>query len=115
MVAPFRRGQVRWADLDPVLGHEQAGRRPLLIVQNDVGNEASSTVIVVSITAQRPRRAYPFLVPLPDRMLARPSVVNCAQVRTLDKARLSVEPLATLSAETMAAVDEALRVSLGLY
>ena len=114
MVEPFKRGQVRWGDLDPVVGHEQAGRRPLLIVQNDVGNAASPTLIVVTITSRLPRRDYPFLVRLPVDTLSRPSVVNCSQVRTLDRTRLSTEPLATLTPETMAEVDKALRISLDL-
>ena len=115
MVGPVLRGEVRWGDLDPVVGHEQAGTRPVLVVQNDAGNAVSPTVIVVAITSQRPRRDYPFLVTLPARTLSLPSVVNCSQVRTVDKSRLSAEPIATLSLETMAAVDDALRVSLGLY
>jgi mRNA interferase MazF len=115
MVGPVSRGEVRWGDLDPVIGHEQSGKRPLLIVQNDVGNAVSPTVIVVAITSRKPRRDYPFLVILPARTLPLPSVVNCSQVRTVDKARLSAEPIAQLNAETMAAVDDALRVSLGLY
>ncbi len=115
MVGAVSRGEVRWGDLDPVIGHEQSGRRPLLIVQNDVGNAVSPTVIVVAITSRQLRRDYPFLVTLPSGTLPLPSVVNCSQVRTVDKARLSAEPIARLSAETMAAVDAALRVSLGLY
>ena len=98
-----------------MIGHEQSGRRPLLVVQNDAGNAVSPTVIVAAITSRQPRRDYPFLVTLPAGTLPRPSVVNCSQVRTLDKVRLSAEPIARLDAETMAAVDDALRVSLGLY
>jgi mRNA interferase MazF len=106
---------VRWGSLDPAIGHEQAGRRPLLVVQNDAGNAVSPTVIVASITSRTPRRDYPFIVALPADTLSQPSVVNCSQIRTADKARLSDEPIATLDAKTMSAVDEALRVSLGLY
>jgi len=115
MVGPVLRGEVRWADLDPVVGHEQAGRRPVLVVQNDAGNAASPTVIVAAITSRRPRRDYPFLVAVPQRALSLPSVVNCSQIRTLDKLRLSAEPITLLDPETMAAVDDALRISLGLY
>jgi len=115
MVEPVLRGEVRWGNLDPVVGHEQAGRRPVLIVQNDAGNAVSPTVIVVAITSHKPRRDYPFLVNLPASTLSRPSVVNCSQVRTLDRSRLSAEPIARLDSDTMAAVDDALRVSLGLY
>ena len=90
------RGEVRWGDLDPVIGHEQAGKGPLLIVQNDVGNAVSPTVIVVVITLRKARRDYPFLVTLPPSIMSRPSVVNCSQVRTVDKSRLSAEPIARL-------------------
>jgi mRNA interferase MazF len=115
MVGPCLRGEVRWGSLDPVIGHEQAGRRPLLIVQNDVGNAVSPTVIVASITTRTPRRDYPFIVVLAAGTLPQPSSVNCSQVRTIDKLRLSDDPIAKLDAETMSAVDDALRVSLGLF
>ena len=115
MVGAIRRGEVRLGNLDPVPGHEQSGKRPLLVVQNDAGNAASPTVIVAAITSKRPRRDYPFLVAVPQGTLSLPSVVNCSQIRTLDKSRLSAEPIALLGPETMAAVDDALRVSLGLY
>lgn len=115
MVAAVMRGEVRWGDLDPVVGHEQAGRRPLLVVQNDVGNAVSPTVIVAAITSRTLRRDYPFLVRLPAGTLSLASVVNCSQLRTVDKSRLSADPIAVLDPETMASVDDALRVSLGLY
>lgn len=115
MVGPVRRGDVYWADLDPVVGHEMARHRPVVIVQNDAGNAMSPTVIVAALTSYRPRRLYPFLVDVPREALRRRSIVNCSQLRTLDKSRLSERPLATLDATTMAEVDEALRVSLGLW
>jgi mRNA interferase MazF len=115
MVGPVLRGEVRWGGLDPVVGDEQSGKRPLLVVQNDAGNAASPTVIVAVITPRRSGRDYPFLVTLPTGTLPVPSVVNCSQIRTLDKSRLSAEPIALLGPETMTEVDDALRVSLGLY
>ena len=115
MVGPCARGEVRWGSLDPVIGHEQAGKRPLLIVQNDAGNAVSPTVIVAAISSRRPRRDYPFIVALPADTLKRPSVVNCSQIRTIDKVRLSAETIVVLDPQTMSAVDDALRVSLGLY
>ena len=115
MVGPALRGEVRWGDLDPIVGHEQAGRRPLLIVQNDAGNAASSTVIVAAITSRKPSREYPFLVALPAGTRSHPPLVNCSRIRTVDKSRLSGEPLAHLAPGSMAAVDDALPVSLGLY
>ena len=115
MVGAIRRGEVRWGNLDPVVGREQSGQRPLLVVQNDAGNAASPTVIVAAITSRWPRGDYPFLVTLPTGTLPASSVVNCSQIRTLDKSRLSAEPIALLGPETMTEVDDALRVSLGLY
>jgi mRNA interferase MazF len=97
-----------------VVGHEQAGRRPVVIVQNDVGNQVSPTTIVAVITS-RQFRAYPFLVSLPGSVLDRSSLVNCAHLRSVDKARLGEAPIAMLDAQTMQQIDEALRVSLGLY
>lgn len=114
MGSVVRRGEIYWADLDPVVGHEQAGRRPVVVVQNDVGNQVSPTTIVAVITS-RQLRPYPFLVSLPGSMLERPSLVNCAHLRSVDKARLQEQPIAMLDADTMQQVDEALRVSLGLY
>jgi len=115
MVGPILRGEVRWGDFNPVVGHEQAGRRPLLVIQNNSGNEYSPTVIVAVITSRIPQRDYPFLVALPPATLSRPCVVDCAQIRTIDKSRLLGEAAATLQPHTMAAVDEALRVSLGFF
>ncbi|MDO8914806.1 MAG: type II toxin-antitoxin system PemK/MazF family toxin [Coriobacteriia bacterium] len=114
MVTSPVRGEIYWAEMDPVVGHEQGGRRPVLVVQNDAGNEFSPTTIVAAITRARPRRPYPFMVPLPATALASASVVNCAQLRTVDRSRLQDGRLATLDAATMARVDEALRASLGL-
>lgn len=114
MVGVVRRGEIYWADMDPVVGHEQGGRRPVLVVQNDSGNTFSPTTIVAAITRSRPRKPYPFLVTLSDGALAAPSVVNCAQIRTVDKARLCEGRLAMLGTGTMARVDDALRASLDL-
>jgi mRNA interferase MazF len=114
MVESPSRGDVYWTDLDPVTGSEMGRTRPALVVQNDGGNRASATTIVAAISSRYRARDYPFLVELPADALPRPSIVNCAQVRTVDKARLHTGRLATLDAATMARVDEALRASLGL-
>lgn len=108
------RGGIYWADMDPVVSHEQGGRRPVLVVQNAQGNTFSPTTIVVAITRTRPRRPYPFLVAIPAGALSTPSVVNCSQVRTVDKSRLTAGPITTLDPDTMRRVDDALRASLGL-
>jgi mRNA interferase MazF len=114
MVASVKRGDVHYVDLEPVVGSEQGGRRPAVVIQNDVGNEYSPTTIIAIITSRR-IQPFPFIVALPDGTLPRPSVINCAQVRTVDRARLTSKPIASLDHSTMRRVDEALRISLGLY
>lgn len=110
-----RRGDIYYADLSPVVGSEQGGVRPVLIVQNDVGNRFSPTVIAAAITSQRGKTDLPTHIRL-DAVhtgLSRDSVVLLEQVRTLDKHRLR-EHMGRLSASDMALVDRALSVSFGL-
>lgn len=114
MVNSPLRGEVYWTDFDPATGAEIAKTRPAVVVQNDAGNSVSATTIVAAISSRYPVREYPFLVRLPDSVMPKPSMVNCAQVRTVDKSRLHPTPVATLDAETMRRVDQALRNSLGL-
>ena len=109
-----RRGEIYWVDFGVGLGSEQSGVRPALVVQNDAGNANSSTTIVAMITSREMRKRYPFHVPLPAGVLPRSSTVLCEQVRTVDRRRISGEPLVHLQMELMAEVDEALLLSLGL-
>jgi mRNA interferase MazF len=109
-----RRGDVFWTSFDPVDGSELAGLRPAVVVQNDTGNRFSETTIVAGITTRFARKDYPMIARLPEGALPRASAVNCAQVRTVDKARLRGERIAHLDTPTMCAVDDALRASLGL-
>jgi mRNA interferase MazF len=115
MAQEHRRGQIWMADLDPVVGHDQAGRRPVLIVQNDVGNRFSPTVIVAAITSSLPPHPYPTEVRLRagDAGLRRDSSVRLDQIRTVDKARLT-RLLGALGPTAMQQVDRALEISLGL-
>jgi mRNA interferase MazF len=115
MVEQPRRAEVYWADLDPVVVSEQGGRRPVVVVQNDIGNRRSPTTIVVPLSSRIPRQRFPFHVLLDSSLTPKPSVVKCNQVRQVDKSRLHPGRIAVLDAETMARVDEALRISLGLY
>jgi mRNA interferase MazF len=85
-----------------------------VIVQNDIGNRYSSATIVAAITTKFAGRPYPFLVTLPKDVLQRPSAVDCAQLRTVDAARISTGRLARLDPEVMREVDEALKASLGV-
>lgn len=110
-----RRGEIYFADLSPVVGSEQGGVRPVLILQNDVGNHYSPTVIVAAITTQVQKNRLPTHVLLTKKEvpLAHNSVVLLEQVRTIDKQRLQ-DRITQLNLNRMKEVDRALRVSLGL-
>jgi mRNA interferase MazF len=109
-----RRGDVFWTEFDPVAGREMGKTRPAVVVQNDVGNRNSPTTIVVTVTSRLVGCDYPFLVEVPQGVLPKASVVNCAHIRTVDTARMKPGRIATLDEQTMARVDDALRASLGL-
>ncbi|MBX6377099.1 MAG: type II toxin-antitoxin system PemK/MazF family toxin [Clostridia bacterium] len=111
----IRRGDIFFADLSPVVGSEQGGVRPVLVIQNDVGNRYSPTVIVAAITSQIDKAKLPTHVELPasENGLERDSVILLEQIRTIDKRRLR-ERVARLRGAVMEKVDEALRISLGL-
>ena len=108
------RGDLFSACLDPVIGSEQGGIRPVLVIQNDVGNRYSPTVIVLAITGQQNKARLPTHVPIAceGTGLLKDSVVLAEQIRTLDKRRLR-ERIGALRPEVMARVGEALKVSLG--
>ncbi len=111
----IRRGDIYYANLSPVVGSEQGGHRPVLVVQNDVGNRYSPTVIVAAITSQIAKAKLPTHVELPadEKKIGKDSVILLEQIRTIDKRRLK-EKVATLDKQTMEKVDIALRISLGL-
>lgn len=110
----IKRGDVFYADLSPVIGSEQGGVRPVLILQNDVGNRFSPTVIVAAITSQLDKAKLPIHVELGATLgLERDSVILLEQIRTIDKKRLR-ERVTRLDGEMMARVDVALEISLGL-
>ena len=110
-----KRGDIFYADLSPVVGSEQGGIRPVLIVQNDVGNKFSPTVIAAAITSQKYKTDLPthIKVDADGSGLARDSIVLLEQVRTLDKRRLK-ERMGNLESHDMQRVDRALSVSLGI-
>lgn len=112
----IKRGEIYYADLSPVVGSEQGGMRPVLVVQNDVGNKFSPTVIAAAITSQLEKAKLPTHISLPaDKFgLPKDSVVLLEQIRTLDKRRLK-EKIGELSADMMTRVNEALLVSLGFF
>ncbi len=109
------RGDIYFTDLSPVIGSEQGGFRPVLVIQNDIGNKYSPTVIVSAITSQIQKARLPTHVELPAHLsgLERDSVVLTEQVRTIDKKRLR-RRVSRLDDEVMAKVDEALAISVGL-
>ena len=111
----IRRGDIFYADLSPVIGSEQGGLRPVLIVQNDVGNRYSPTVIAAAITSKMGKNKLPTHIDVsaPDVGLAKDSVILLEQIRTLDKQRLK-EKMGHLDEETMHRVDRAISVSFGL-
>ena len=114
MTDQIRRGEIYYADLSPVVGSEQGGVRPVLILQNDIGNKYSPTVIVSAITSQLGKAKLPTHIELPAEKnnLPKNSVALLEQIRTLDKRRLQ-EKVTTLSAEKMKEVNRALLISLG--
>lgn len=110
-----KRGDIYYANLSPVVGSEQGGHRPVLIIQNDVGNKYSPTVIVAAITSQISKAKLPTHVEISSKQfgLEKDSVVLLEQMRTIDKRRLK-EKVTHLSEEVMDRVDESIRISLGL-
>ncbi len=115
LVLTVRRGEIYYADLSPVVGSEQGGLRPVLIVQNDVGNKHSPTVIAAAITSQKEKAKLPPHIRLDSKScgLAKDSIVLLEQIRTLDKQRLR-EKMGSLDTNSMNAVNSALSVSFGL-
>lgn len=111
----MKRGELYYADLDPVIGSEQGGMRPVLIIQNDLGNRFSPTVIVLPLTSKvnkTPLRTHVPLLP-PQGGVRKPSVILCEQVRTVEKIRLT-KRLGVLSPEKMALVEKALAAAVGV-
>ncbi len=109
------RGDVYYADLNPVIGSEQGGVRPVLVIQNDIGNRYSPTVIVAAITSKIEKAKLPTHIEIPaDRSnLNRDSVILLEQIRTIDKKRLK-RKVTHLNADILEKVDEAIEISLGL-
>ena len=110
-----KRGDIFYADLSPVVGSEQGGTRPVLIVQNDTGNKHSPTVIAAAITSQTGKAKLPTHISLTGRDvgLSKDSIVLLEQIRTIDKRRLR-EKMGTLDADSMSQVNKALSISFGL-
>jgi mRNA interferase MazF len=112
----IRRGDIYFADLNPVVGSEQGGQRPVLVIQNNIGNEYSPTVIVAAITSKIDKAKLPTHVEIEASKygLEKDSVILLEQIRTIDKQRL-ISKLAHIDGEVLQKVDEALKISLGLW
>ena len=113
--ASVKRGDIFYADLSPVVGSEQGGTRPVLIVQNDTGNRHSPTVIAAAITSQTGKARLPTHINIdgPSAGLTKDSIVLLEQIRTIDKRRLR-EHMGRLDEQVMDKIDSAIAVSFGL-
>ena len=111
----IKRGDIYYADLSPVIGSEQGGVRPVLVVQNDVGNKYSPTVIAAAVTSQINKAKMPTHIEIKadEYGLAKDSVILLEQVRTIDKKRLN-DKIGKLDENLMDRVNEALSISFGL-
>lgn len=110
----IKRGDVYYADLSPIVGSEQGGIRPVLVLQNDVGNKYSPTIIVSAITSQINKTKLPTHIPLETSSgLSKDSVVLLEQIRTIDKQRLK-EKICHIDGSTMQQVNDALSISFGM-
>jgi mRNA interferase MazF len=107
------RGELYYANLSPVVGSEQGGMRPILILQNNVGNKYSPTVVVATITSRLEKTKLPTHVRLGSAHLEKDSIVLLEQIRTIDKRRLC-EYIGSVTPEEMAQIEHALLVSIGM-
>ena len=112
-MARILRGDVRWADLNPVRGHKQAGERPVVIISHDVFNERSGTVIAVALTSQPQRAGFPLTHELKSPKLAKRSWVKISQIRTLSVERIGTK-LGRSTPEELALVVEGLNEIIGI-
>ena len=108
-----KRGDVFYANLSPVVGSEQGGMRPVLVIQNDKGNKYSNTIIIAPISKKMSKPPIPTHVIFSDEALDYVSMILCEQLRTIDKQRLG-QCICTLAEDTMLKVDQAIKVSLNL-
>ncbi len=112
-MARILRGEVRWADLNPVRGREQAGRRPVLILSHDIFNKRSGTVIAMAITSQPQKASFPLTYPLNTKQLVKPSWVKISQIRTLSVQRIG-NKLGTVEPEQMGEIVDGFNQIVGI-
>jgi len=111
-MARILRGDIYWANLDPIKGHEQSGQRPVLVLSHDVFNDRSGVVIAVALTSQPPKAGFPLTLPLSGRALPKQSWVKISQIRTLSQERLG-KRIAKVSPEEIDLVIEGLNEIIG--
>ena len=114
MKRKIKRGEIYMADLDPVVCSEQGGERPVLIVQNDLGNRYSTTVIVIALTSRSNKKLYlPTHVYIESSNLSADTIALAEQIRTIDKSRI-IKYIGCVNVDTMKSIDKALKISLGV-
>ncbi len=111
-MAGILRGDIVWANLDPTLGHEQSGQRPVLVLSQDVFNARSGTVIAVALTSQKPNAGFPLTLELSDAKLPKQSWVKISQIRTLSTTRIG-KKLGKVSNDEIEMILEGLNEILG--
>lgn len=111
-MARILRGDIVWANLDPTLGHEQSGLRPVLVLSQNVFNDKSGTVIAVAITSQQPKAGFPLTLELTDAKVPKQSWVKISQIRTLSTQRIG-KKLGKASADELEMIIEGLNEILG--
>jgi len=112
-MARILRGEVRWAELNPTRGHEQAGRRPVLILSHDIFNKRSGTVIAMALTSQPQKACFPLTYSLEPKQLQKPSWVKISQIRTLSVERIG-KKLGTVEPEQLAEIVDGLNQIIGI-
>ncbi len=109
----IKRGDLVYLNFDPIIGSEQGGPRPAVVVQNDIGNKHSPTVIIAPVTSKTKKTNLPTHVRLTSKCLERYSMVLLEQIKTIDKSRIA-SYIGTLTDEEMKMIEKALRISLGM-
>jgi len=112
-MARILRGEVRWAELNPTRGHEQAGRRPVLVLSHDIFNKRSGTVIAMALTSQPQKARFPLTYSLEFKQLQKPSWVKISQIRTLSVERIG-KKLGTVEPEQLAEIVDGLNQIIGI-
>lgn len=111
-MARILRGDILWADLNPTIGHEQSGKRPVLVLSNDIFNERSGTVIAVALTSVEPRAGFPLTYKLSDTSLPKKSWIKISQIRTLSVRRIG-KKITRISPEELTAILTGLNEIIG--